>query len=412
VKPSRDEGFAHGETPLVKSARSFQPPRGSASVHLDALRAMAAFSVLIYHWRTLLFVDLSAVPNPGIMTRFAYFVTGLGHQWVMVFFVLSGYLVGGSVLRAVQEGQWSWGKYLVSRMTRLYIVLLPALILGGALDWIGIHSSGAGAIYAGHSGIGSLDFDIRSNLSLPVFLANAGFLQDIALPGGYKIPVFASNIPLWSLSYEFWYYVAFPMIVLTLASTKSWRVRAMCGLALPVWAWFVGLRIAVCSVQWLTGVAVWYLPRFPELGPWRRRLAVSAAAGTFVASLLMAEASATLTTDFLVAECAAVLMWVMIGCRPRLPFVWYETLSRRMARGSYTLYLVHLPLLIFLKAWFQLPRFAPTWRSLLPTLGLMAIVLLYAQGVYWLFERNTDRLRRWLSLRFSGRPHAMAHAEH
>jgi peptidoglycan/LPS O-acetylase OafA/YrhL len=33
---------------------------------------------------------------------------------VMVFFALSGYLVGGSALRAMGKNRWSWGNYLLN----------------------------------------------------------------------------------------------------------------------------------------------------------------------------------------------------------------------------------------------------------------------------------------------------------
>ena len=38
------------------------------------------------------------------MTKVFYLATGLGHQAVMIFFVLSGFLVGGSVITAFQPG--------------------------------------------------------------------------------------------------------------------------------------------------------------------------------------------------------------------------------------------------------------------------------------------------------------------
>jgi peptidoglycan/LPS O-acetylase OafA/YrhL len=400
------------------SPSSFRPPHGGASVHLDALRAIAAFSVLLYHWRLAFFVEMSQVSTPNIFTRSSYFLSGVGTQWVMVFFVLSGYLVGGSVLRTVRAGQWSWREYLVTRMTRLYIVLLPALLLGAALDCVGLRLPGGQAVYVGHSTLGSVYFDFRSSLSIRAFLANAMFLQDIVLPGssGQMLPWFGSNVPLWSLSYEFWYYIAFPFAVLALSSTKSWRVRAACGLVLPIWGWFVGLRIAVCSIAWLTGVGIRYLPRFPELAPWSRRFAVGTAIGVLIVGLFVAQGNQGLLTDFLVAQCAAVLMWVLLGDNEALVPAWYRKLSRGAAGSSYTLYLVHLPLLIFLKAAFHLPRFAPTWRSLVPTLAVLAGVLIYVQVVYWLFERNTEQLRAWLDSHVMGKQRVAAdravHAAH
>ena len=90
----------------------------------------------------LFFVDYEAIARHNPLTVAAYLVSGLGHQWVIVFFVLSGYLVGGSVLRSVRTGSWSWRAYLLARLSRLYVVLLPALLLGGALDWLGMHMAG------------------------------------------------------------------------------------------------------------------------------------------------------------------------------------------------------------------------------------------------------------------------------
>jgi len=112
------------------------PPGASPSVHLDALRGFAAFSVLLNHLRDALFVDYQAVARHNPFTSAAYLLSGLGRQWVIVFFVLSGYLVGGSVLRSVGSGKWSWRSYLLARLSRLYVVLLHALLLGGALEGV------------------------------------------------------------------------------------------------------------------------------------------------------------------------------------------------------------------------------------------------------------------------------------
>jgi len=97
-------------------------PKGSPSVHLDALRGFAALSVLLNHWRDALFVDYPRLAHHNPLTAVAYLVAGLGHQWVIVFFVLSGYLVGGSVLRSVSAGRWSWRSYLLARLTRLSLM--------------------------------------------------------------------------------------------------------------------------------------------------------------------------------------------------------------------------------------------------------------------------------------------------
>src|ERR1039458_8382680 len=92
------------------------------------------------------------------------------------FFVLSGYLVGGSVLRSVRTGSWSWRAYLLGRLSRLYVVLLPALLLGGALDWLGMHMAGTEAVYSGNSGMHALVINVHDVLTWPILAANGLFL--------------------------------------------------------------------------------------------------------------------------------------------------------------------------------------------------------------------------------------------
>ena len=57
----------------------------SPSVHLDALRGFAAFSVLLNHLRDALFVDYEAIARHNPLTSAAYLASGLGHQAVIVF---------------------------------------------------------------------------------------------------------------------------------------------------------------------------------------------------------------------------------------------------------------------------------------------------------------------------------------
>src|SRR5215813_13043084 len=147
-----------------------QIPDGAASAHLDALRGIAAVGVCLSHLRDFFFQDYPQVPHHSVLLALTYVATGLGHQWVIVFFVLSGYLVGGSVLRSMSLDRWSWRDYLLRRGTRLYAVLVPALALGGLLDLAGILLFGESGIYGGHTGAHEIAFAIRSQLSVPIML--------------------------------------------------------------------------------------------------------------------------------------------------------------------------------------------------------------------------------------------------
>ena len=64
-----------------------------------------------------------------VVFLFHFYVPLPGYQAVMVFFVLSGYFISSTVLRSINENRWSWSDYLIKRVTRLWIVLIPALVL-------------------------------------------------------------------------------------------------------------------------------------------------------------------------------------------------------------------------------------------------------------------------------------------
>jgi peptidoglycan/LPS O-acetylase OafA/YrhL len=398
------------ENTIERSPARFSQPEGSGSIHLDALRGVAALLVLVSHWRQAFFQDIQTPLHHSFLVSMAYGVTALGHQAVMIFFVLSGYLVGGSVLRAVNAGSWSWRDYLLARLTRLYIVLLPALVLAACLDWVGMHFSGQDAIYAANGRAGAIDLNVSPSLTPRAFIQNAFFLQDLPVPGkpGQAFPTFGSDIPLWSLSFEFSYYLAFPCAVLALSHKRSWYFRLGYLVLLLTLGWFVGRIVIIYSISWVLGVAIRSLPPFPAQRPWARRIALLVAAGVMVLSFIATRTGPAWAIDSLFAECTAAFIWIAASGAKGPVTGWYARVAHGAAKNSYTVYLVHLPFLVFLKAMLHVPQFKPSWFTLLIGFGIMAVILIYVRVVYLLFERHTDQLRSWLKQRLPGRPRAVA----
>jgi peptidoglycan/LPS O-acetylase OafA/YrhL len=206
------------------------------------LRGLAAVGVVVGHTRGFLLVNYPAAASHSLFDQLFYFVTGLGHQCVIAFFALSGFLVGGPALRDIINGRWTWGQYLPRRLTRLWTVLIPALLLTWVLDT-------AGEVLGGHAGYEGAFYSVSfsgpspadpADLSLPTFLANIVFLQTIVAP------VFGSNGPLWSLANEFWYYITFPLVFSGLLGrgVLSQVCKVVLGLALvlvlPIEMMFLG----------------------------------------------------------------------------------------------------------------------------------------------------------------------------
>lgn len=82
---------------------------------LDLVRGLSALVVMAAHVRGFVLKDLGELPIAGLGTKAFYLATGVHHQAVMVFFVLSGFFVGGAVVKALSAGRFSWGRYAVAR---------------------------------------------------------------------------------------------------------------------------------------------------------------------------------------------------------------------------------------------------------------------------------------------------------
>ena len=225
----------------------------SFSVVIDACRWMAAFFVVIAHARHIIFVDYKDVENKTLIIKFFYFITGLGHEAVIVFFVISGLLVGGLTLRKWRE-KVSFTDYFISRFSRIYIVLLPALLVGGCLDWMGYQFFNHSEIYTDSSQYHtvSMNFVIIERFNFGVFLGNFLMAQTIL------VPTFGSNAPLWSLANEWWYYMIFAVSAGAILS-KSVLSKVMAVLFLCVVAVYLPFLLLLMMLIWLLGVIVyWY----------------------------------------------------------------------------------------------------------------------------------------------------------
>src|SRR3569832_160361 len=150
-------------------------------VTLDILRASAALLVVAEHARNAVFVPYGALPpaQHNAATQALYLLTRLGQEAELVFFVLSGFLVGGQVIRRAREGRFSGRDYTVDRATRIFLPLAPAVIFAAV------------AGYVAHG----------QPLDPAQIAGNAIGLNGIA------VDTLALNAPLWSLAYEIWFYI-------------------------------------------------------------------------------------------------------------------------------------------------------------------------------------------------------------
>ena len=129
-----------------------------ASSFLVVARWLAAFAVLIAHAGSLLISQpdiMSAPHGPGAYVW--WFLTGFPHQAVIVFFVISGFLVGGNFIAKSRGTEPFLAKYFVDRTVRIYLLLVPVILLGWCLDSIGRHFLAGFGLYDSPMFAGSFD---------------------------------------------------------------------------------------------------------------------------------------------------------------------------------------------------------------------------------------------------------------
>jgi len=379
---------------------------GRTSVHLDMMRGLAAIVVCVTHLRITFFQDAPHVAHQTALSKAFYFLTRFGPEAVIVFFVLSGLFVGSSVLKAHANNRWSWTPYLVARLTRLYLVLIPALLLGMLWDRLGV------AFFGVHSIYGSATFFAQPlDDTFGRAFANVLFLQTITGP------TFGTNYALWSLSNEFWYYMLFPLALLCVLRSVAPAKRLLALLASGAIVLFVGSHITAYFAVWLLGALVGLVPLSPRLvrSPRARRALLAIVLAAFALSASIARLWGTnphvgYWTFFAVnlilgATTAAFVHLSAYDTGQIATHGWnlYRRVARLLSHSSYTLYLVHTPLLVFLSAWL-LPgaQWLPDLKHLLLGCVILTVVVAYAYIISRLTEYRTDKVRAF-AMRIVGR---------
>ncbi len=371
------------------------------SVWLDLFRWVAAFAVVLTHMNAIYYVKVMTLPvdqrSPGHLALAV--LSGWGRPAVMVFFVLSGYLVGGGSWRRYRRtGKFAAGDYMTARLSRLWLVILPGLVVIAGLFLLGTGPFGGTT----NGAYGQYSEEISaSQPSLSVFACNVFFLQTAFCSN------FAGDGALWSLFNEFWYYCAWCIIMISLASR---RLGLRFGLPLAAFAMLLGLanlqmnwagkprdNLCIYSLVWLLGVAVaTNNKRVPALR-------LTTAAIIFIACLIIWRGGLSppdigdrfgleLFGDLLVSFSFAHLVLAM----QRSHYLTSPPLARLhtgLAAFSFSLYVLHEPVLFAYDA--ALRNYAGLGYLIVPrtvhdyTVGLSAVMVCIS--VAFVFGQFTER---------------------
>jgi len=191
---------------------------------LEALRGFAALYVVFFH----------ALPqeiylwgiNIGVLFRF-------GPESVILFFILSGFVIKYTYEKSRIK---SFKHYFLRRFIRLYIPLFIIFILAYVLKCI-------------HEGT-------FANPELLTLGGNLLMLQDVVTQKPNVIcGVYMANGPLWSLSYEWWFYMLFFFLVTRISSERINKWVGILSIAAAIsylfYPFFINRLLMYFAIWWI-----------------------------------------------------------------------------------------------------------------------------------------------------------------
>lgn len=342
-------------------------PIPSRFYSLDAVRGLAALTVLLWHWQHFLYagsLDVSYRMSDQPFYQQLSFFYHWGWIAVDFFFSLSGFIFFWLYAKSVADGTISGYKFFVMRLSRLYplhILTLTIVIVG---QWIYHSSNNEFFVYQTND---------TFHLILNVFMASNWGLQDGA----------SFNGPIWSVSVEVLLYVAF----FILCSRGAARIPMLIFLVL------LGMGVAKVSpeigrgiVSFFAGGIAFHVYNWLRQSPTGNRLIptlwlVAAAAWVWVILEFQSGLPSKISADILghmlpqpgqdlVIKLAnkvwmyatSVLLFPMTIISLALIETRRGTLGRRVSfigHLSYSSYLIHFPLqllFIIVAGWLGLDR--------------------------------------------------------
>ena len=356
------------------------------SVAIALLRGLAALQVAAAHVRAQFYPGLSTIADPTAGYQLLAFFTGFAHQAVVIFFLLSGWLVGGSLMNKLDQPH-ALLAYCIDRISRLWIVLVPAfaaslligLFVGELAPW-------------------------RAGAALPeaytplTFIGNMVGLQDLA------VPRYGGNFALWSLTYETWYYAMFPLAVLMFARPGAFA-KAGSAIALAVIAWHLNAAILLYFTLWLMGAG------FSRIHIHAGRPLKWGFATLFVLVAVWFRINGSnniLTEESYLQDLLYGLMFLVLLCSLQTRVAPGDALTIRLGRighffaeFSFSLYVIHVPLIFLLRhvnqRQFGISTLDPGSLSDFGVyVSLVVLIVLLSWLFHLPFEAQTYRVRRRL----------------
>jgi peptidoglycan/LPS O-acetylase OafA/YrhL len=312
---------------------------------------------------------------------------------VVVFFLMSGFLITKITVRRWGDGTQQLSAFLINRFSRIMTPLIPALLLTVGLNeaFALPHSEVLGVSEGWYAFLGNI---ILIN-DYPMFQLLSHFAEvgDI-FPRSYN-----GSESFWTIPIEFWTYVCFAAIAYVVIKGEKPRAfeYLLFLIAAPVVIWngFAG-GAGDLSLIWLTGSIVglvWGKIEIIENG--RLRLAVIMLIFGAICLIGRSGEIGYIPYDFQENISIALLFFGIILAFSAMgePRAWIVSIFTKLSQYSYSLFLVHNIILITMYDF--LPSFG-LWNSIFLSICVSHILAIV---FYILFERHYHRVARYFTIK-------------
>lgn len=298
---------------------------------LEAVRGLAGFYVFVHHY-------VHCNNELAFFQKFFIF----GQTAVMVFFILSGFVIYYSAIG--RKDNLNVRDYLVRRLRRIYPAYILVLLMGYALPKL---------VNGDYVTFKPWDF-----------IGNLLMLQDKQHPHIWFEP-YQGNTPLWSLSYEWWFYLLFIPVWFAF---RKWPLRQQylaAGITLTGFLtyWLVPNQFSIFAAYfmlWWSGVEL--AREYVDTGKvtWRRQafsismLALNSLLWIFMAYLSYRESGRFVRLEFpnvqvqhqVTVLCMVVgaILWYKLRW---IGFKWTIGPFKLLSPISYVIYILHLPIVLW-----------------------------------------------------------------
>jgi peptidoglycan/LPS O-acetylase OafA/YrhL len=340
---------------------------------IDGLRAVAVLAVVLFHL---------GIGLPG------------GFTGVDVFFVISGYLIASQLHAEVEAGSFSIAGFYERRARRILPALLATVVAS---------SAAAGLLFYPRE----LVAFATSAIAAVLFCANLHFqaTDNYFAPAADSVPL----LHLWSLGIEEQFYIIFPLLVAVTAKLRRRYLSAYSSAYLAA-ALMVPLLVSLAVSQaWVTvdpGAAfyrpesrafelligcVLALPGVPRPSARWANLASLVGAGCLAATFVLFDRATPFPGVLALLPCLGTAAVIWSGAtRPALSRLLALRPLVLTGKISYSLYLVHWPVLVFGKKLFPYsPPASFAFGVALISLALAAVSYRLVEQPFR--ERGADR---------------------